>query len=1244
MLSARIFPDTEMGRLCRATDWAQTSLGPVTGWPITLQAAVASVLRQGMAQSLCWGSGLVQIYNDAYCVLMGEKHPAGLGRPVLENWAEAAETVGPLIARVVGGETVFFQDLPVPVRRGGVLIDACFTFSYSPLLDDMGAVGGLLINCLETTAAVRGRRAQAERDRLTAELHLEKARLEATFQQSPSFFAILRGEKNVFEAANAAYEQIVGLGRDIIGKPLFDALPETRGQGFDAYLAQVRKTGESLVFRELPARLERKPGVFEDRFIDITYLPLREADGTHTAVIAHGTDVTEQVVARRHVEQLLADSQAARADAARAHEQLQEQAHELELANQQLQANTIELETQAEELQANSAQLQSFADAIPTLAWIARADGYIEWYNARWYEYTGTSPADMEGWGWQSVHDPAVLPSVLTEWRGAIAAGSTFEMTFPLRGADGSFRQFLTRVTPVRDSAGNVTRWFGTNTDIDAEHAARIAAEAAATRSAQLQSLTAELAAAPTLEDVAGIVVSAGQRAFGASTSTLIMADWDAGEAIIVRGVGLNATMDRRYARFPLSMDMPATTSMRQGIAVFVGTQDELLSRYPDASDFWTSQDTHAIASVPLITGGVVIGAMSFTFSHPRAFLAEETEFLVLIARQAAQAADRARLFAAERSAKNHAERARAELTTANALLQRQQREMESVNQQLQDNAIELEAQTEELQATAAQLEERTEEAEGARRTLGSIVEAVTDGFVAFDEGLRYTYVNTQASKMWRRPVEDLLGHTPFELWPEMQHSVLIPALQRVLANRKAEILEGYATSLGKPIELRAYPASGGGIVAFFTDLTERRRAEEAASFLAEASGMLASSSDYQTTLTNLAQAAVPRLGDWCAVDVLAEPDRNDWPPKIERVAVVHQDPAKVLLATSLTTKFPQDWSRATGTPEVIRSREPMYVPDVTDAMLEAGAQSLEHYDLLRALEFRSIIITPLVARDRVLGTMTLVMAESGRVFSDADLALARDLGQRAGVALDNARLLRDAAEANAAKTEFLRTISHELRQPLNAMRGYIGLWTEGLRGELSGPIRDDVERLSRNQEHLATLIEDLLSFTRLEAGRLDIERVAVPIASVFSAIEAMVRPETDARGVRFSYRLGAPDMAALGDRDRIIQIVLNLVTNALRATPASGRVSMHCLEETSHLIIEVADTGRGIPADKLESVFSPFVQVGRALNAPKEGAGLGLAISRGLAEAMHGTLTVKSVEGVGSTFSLTLPRALPTV
>lgn len=582
-------------------------------------------------------------------------------------------------------------------------------------------------------------------------------------------------------------------------------------------------------------------------------------------------------------------------------------------------------------------------------------------------------------------------------------------------------------------------------------------------------------------------------------------------------------------------------------------------------------------------------------------------------------------------------------LEESNARLQEQALELELANQQLQDSAAELELQAEQLHMTALALEERSEEAEANRQTLTTIVEAVTDGFVAFDGAMRYTFVNGRAEEMWGVPGERLLGKTPREVWPAAADSQFVAMLERVRASRQPEILEGFAPSLRVPVEVRGYPASGGGVVAFFSDISERRRQEQAASFLADASQLLASSGDYQTTLRNLAAAAVPRLGDWCAVDVLPDPDSAVWPPRIERVAVAHQDPAKLELAQTLTTRFPQDWSRDTGTPGVLRTREPSFIPDITDAMLAAGAQNEAHLAMLRELAIRSIIIVPLVARERVLGAITLVMAESDRRFTEADLALAVDLGRRAGVAIDNARLLRDAQEANASKSQFLANMSHELRQPLNAITGYAELMAMGVRGAVTEEQRQDLERIRTSSAHLTALIGDILEFARIETGQLTYNTAEVPVDAALADVTSFVALQAEQRQQRFTHERCDPGVALRADPDRFRQVIVNLLTNAIKYTPAGGSITLSCAltgPAQSMVAVHVTDTGAGIPANKLEAIFDPFVQVHGSLRQKSEGVGLGLAIARDIARHMDGDVTVESEEGVGSTFTLTLPRA----
>jgi PAS domain S-box-containing protein len=319
-VDARVFPGTsEMAWRCRAHDWAATPLGPVEHWPQSLRTAAGLVIGHGFPSIVLWGPQLVQIYNDGYIAVHGAKHPWGLGRPTGEVWPEVWHLNGPLFARALAGETVTLRDAPYALSRNGPEApptDVFVSLSFSPIPDEAGNVGGVLVTLIDTTAEVTSRLLQAEQTELLARLRVERGRLEEVFRHTPSFLAVLRGDDNVFELVNDAYYQLVGHGRELLGRPLLDAMPESRGQGFDAYLARVRATGEPLVFRALPARLERTPGApLEERFLDITYLPLTEADGTRAAVIAHGTDVTDQVRAQRESERLLGESERARAEA-----------------------------------------------------------------------------------------------------------------------------------------------------------------------------------------------------------------------------------------------------------------------------------------------------------------------------------------------------------------------------------------------------------------------------------------------------------------------------------------------------------------------------------------------------------------------------------------------------------------------------------------------------------------------------------------------------------------------------------------------------------------------------------------------------------------------------------------------------------------------------------------------------------------------------------------------------------------
>ena len=253
-----------------------------------------------------------------------------------------------------------------------------------------------------------------------------------------------------------------------------------------------------------------------------------------------------------------------------------------------------------------------------------------------------------------------------------------------------------------------------------------------------------------------------------------------------------------------------------------------------------------------------------------------------------------------------------------------------------------------------------------------------------------------------------------------------------------------------------------------------------------------------------------------------------------------------------------------------------------------------------------------------------------------------RDLTERRAAeskAIADARRLAEVEVANSTKSEFLAAMSHELRTPLNAIGGYAELLTLGIGGPISPEQMEYVERIRKSQQHLLGIISDVLNFTKIEAGQLTYQLGPIPLRAVIESVTPMVEQQTAAKGLDLQTELPPHQCVALGDRTRVDQIVLNLLSNAIKFTPSGGRITVKCTMSDKIASIAVIDTGKGVPPEKQESIFEPFVQLGRSLSSAHEGMGLGLSISRDLARAMRGDLTVSSRPGEGSTFTLTLPR-----
>ncbi len=407
-------------------------------------------------------------------------------------------------------------------------------------------------------------------------------------------------------------------------------------------------------------------------------------------------------------------------------------------------------------------------------------------------------------------------------------------------------------------------------------------------------------------------------------------------------------------------------------------------------------------------------------------------------------------------------------------------------------------------------------------------------------------------------------------------------------------------------------------------EASERRSA-----FLSEASALLASSLDYQSTLASAARLAVPGIADWFSVD-LADAFWAGEPP----VVVAHVDPAMEETAREWRRRYPADREAGRGVPEVLRTGRPEIYAEVTDEMLVESARDEDHLKFTRALRIKSAMVVPMRARGRVLGAITFVSTQEGRRYGGADLEMAAHLARRAGLAIDNALLYSEAQRAAQAREEVLAIVSHDLKNPLGAVLMSAVLLQRGPPDPQR--LQKHAASIHRNAQRMERLIHDLLDLSALDAGKFRVEPAPQEVAPLLADALSLLAPLAAEKGVRLEAR--PPSAGAIRcDRERMLQVLSNLLGNALAFTPAGGRIEVRCEPGGGgDAVFSVADTGVGIPEEDQPHVFDRYW---RSM-ASRRGSGLGLAIAKGIVEAHGGRIWFESRPGEGTTFHFTLPRA----
>jgi PAS domain S-box-containing protein len=452
----------ELGERISAFNWATTSLGPIEGWSPAMKSVMSVVLRSHMPMITLWGEAGVMLYNDAFRSFAGGRHPAILGTDVLDGWHEVADFNAHVMQKVFReGGTLSFKDQELVLDRNGAPAILWADLEYSPVVDADGTTIGVFSLVVETTQKVLADR----------RAHDERRRLMQMAEHSPSFMALLEGPDHRVTMVNAAYQRLVG-GREMLGRPAAEALPEAARQPLVQMLDAIATSGQAVTGtgeRFAIRAIADAPPV--EKFVDYLFQPIASVDGgDRPGIFVSGVDVT----ARMRAQAAIASSEA---------------------------------------------QFRTFAQALPNHIWTAPPSGRLDWFNDRMLDYTGMAADDLAGEGWQAIVHPDDRPQTVRSWAAALDSGELFQSEARLRHAAGAYHWHLIRAVPIRDDAGRIVTWIGTNTDIHAHKVSQ--AEVNADRN-RLWTMSRDLMLVCTLDGVITAVNPSATRLLGWAEDQLI--------------------------------------------------------------------------------------------------------------------------------------------------------------------------------------------------------------------------------------------------------------------------------------------------------------------------------------------------------------------------------------------------------------------------------------------------------------------------------------------------------------------------------------------------------------------------------------------------------------------------------------------------------------------------------------------------------------------------------------------------
>ncbi|MEG4026876.1 MULTISPECIES: PAS domain S-box protein [unclassified Microcoleus] len=1137
---------------------------------------------------------------------------------------------------------------------------------------------------------------EAERDRLlkreqTARLEAEseRKRLYEILMQLPAMIGILKSPDLVYEFANPSYLQGTGRTPNIIGQPMRQVFPEVEGQIYFDVLEQVYRTGETFIREESPTFLDRNgDGVLEEAFFNCIFPAWRDAEGTIQGVLIYNMDVTAQVRARQQIEALLAELQ---------HKERQQQfLIELNDAIRAIQDSKDIM------WRVVSSAGEHFNVTRCTYGEIDSTQEYLivdrDYCNG---VISIVGRHHLDSFGPELIAElkqgkTIVVDDVDRDPRTAGSGAATFDaiqtkslLCVPLV-KDGKFVALLVlhHVSGRHWTEENVVLMerIAEKTWLAVERSR--AEEELRESEAHLQ-LALKVGRMGTWDwdmqtkarhwseghfMVLGLQPNECEPCYEVWASRVHPDDLAEADVKLQLAIAEKKEYHHEHrlrwpdgsihwveARGQFTYDSQGNPKHSIGVVIDITQRkqaEEALRQALQKLNFHVENSPMAVvewnrdfqvirwsASAERILGwkaeeilGKSLTEIPFVFEEDLESVTEVCQRLVY--------GEEAHIFSYNRNYTK--DRNIVHCEWYNSSLRDESGRMISVLSLVLDVTERKYAEQEREQLLERERISRSQ-AEAAQRQLANIFDTSPIGLGLLDEKQRFISINEALAEINGLTHEQHLGHSISELFGQFDPHV-VEVFHQIYTTGNPFTSPNFAVNVPgrsdrRPGYYNVYylPTVNSndqveGVLVYVVDVTERVRLELAQRFLSEASTVLASSLDYQTTLERVAQLTVPELADWCTVHMIEEDG------SIEQIAVAHIDPAKLEWAYQMRDKYPMNPDDPRGAALTLRTGQSDLLPEIPDELLVQAARDSKHLEILRQVGFKSVMTVPLRTQARILGAISFISAESGRRYTSADLQLAEELARRASLAIDNAQLYRlaqrDRAKAEAAnriKDEFLAVLSHELRSPLNPILG----WTKLLRtGRLdTTKTQQALETIERNAKLQAQLIEDLLDVSRILQGKMTLNVAPVNLAAMIEAARETVRLAAEAKHIPIQTTFNPISGTVSGDSNRLQQVVWNLLSNAVKFTPTGGRIDVQLEQVGMYAQIQVKDTGKGIKREFLPHVFDYFRQEDGTITRQFGGLGLGLALVRHFTELHGGTVQADSLgQNLGATFTIRLP------